>query len=84
MQAITGFIGTPEKMLANFGHNPYGKIEFTEKLYKHDTLVSSSIFNLFSLSLQPHPDEIFMKELYYKLMKNMLLLQKQVKAEMQK
>ena len=84
MEATNGFMETPGKMLENFEHGPCGKIEFTEKLYKHDTLVSPFIFKLFSLSLQPHPEEIFIKELYYRLVENLLLRQKEVHAEIQK
>jgi AraC family transcriptional regulator len=83
MQAINGLVQTPERMLEN-DHNPCGKIEFTEKLYKHDKLVSPFIFKLFSLSLQPHPEEILIKELYYRLVENLLLRQKEVHAEIQK
>ncbi|MEP6951284.1 MAG: AraC family transcriptional regulator [Ginsengibacter sp.] len=84
MQSINGLTGTAGKMLANFGHNPHGKIEFAEKLYKHDQLVSPIIFKLFSLSRQAYPEEIFMKEVYHRLAENLLLRQMEVHAEIQK
>ena len=84
MHAINGIMARHEKMLENFGYNEYGKIEFTEKLYSHDHVVSPFLFKLFSLLLHPAPDEIFLEELYYRLIESMLILQKQVYAEMKK
>jgi len=71
-------------IIDNYSYNSYAKIELTEKLYQHDKPVSPFLFRLFSLSLQTHPDEILLKELYYKLMESLLLRERQVHTDIQK
>ncbi len=48
LHATNGLIGTPGGMLENFGYDRHQKIEFTEKLYGHDTLVSPLILKLYT------------------------------------
>lgn len=84
MEAINSLLGTPESKLDNFGFNYFQKPELTEKLNKHDELVSTTLCRLFSLSSQVNPDKIVIRQLYYQLIENLLCREKRVHAEMQK
>ena len=80
--AIQGLINTHEDLLS-FTHPAGQKIEFTEKLYRHNELISPVLFQLFSLSSQLHCNKILMGELYYTLIEKLLLNQKNVNREVQ-
>ena len=83
MQAIAGLTEAHENLMENRAPVKSKKIDFVEKLYSHDKLVSPVLFQLFSLSLRPHTNEILMKELYYTLIERLLSIQKQVYSEIQ-
>jgi AraC-like DNA-binding protein len=80
--AIKGLINTHDDLL-DLIHPAGKKIELTEKLYRHNELLSPVLFQLFSLSSQQDCNNILMRELYYILIERLLLIQKNVNREAQ-
>jgi len=78
-----GILATDMQMLDNPQHMQ-GKIEFTEKLYRHDDSVSPVLHKLYRQSLEPRPDNNSITELYYLLLEKMLLAQNGVNTEMKR
>ena len=82
INAIKGLMHTHEHLL-DFIDPGTRKMEFTEKLYKHNELISPVLFQLFSVSSQPCCNKILIRELYYTLIERLLLNQKNINKEVQ-
>src|SRR4051812_40573270 len=72
-----------DMMLSNAKNHSSQQIQFVERLYKHDRIVSPVLYKLYNLSATSKPNHHLIEETYHVLFEKLLLLQQQVKKEVQ-
>ncbi|HWB24654.1 MAG TPA: AraC family transcriptional regulator [Chitinophagaceae bacterium] len=79
-----GLLANMNEALSNDQYCTPAHIEFTEKLYSHDDMVSPLLNRLYRLSVEVKPGNAGITELYYLLLEKLLLLQAGVNADIKK
>lgn len=82
-EVLTSF-RSDDEIVDSFQNQSAEKIEFIERLYEHDKIVSPVLHKLYKLSVEPKPDFNSINEIYNELLEKLLLLQKDVTKEIQK
>jgi AraC family transcriptional regulator len=83
-EVSTSLLSSCEDLLDNFERIKERKIEFIEKLYPHDEIITPVLSKLYRESLKEEPDGNFIDESYHQLLERLILLQKHVWKEVQK
>jgi AraC-like DNA-binding protein len=83
-EILNGMLQCNAYLLDNWQNNTARKIDFVEKLYPHDDIVSPVLLKMYNLSLNPKPDYNLIEETYYQLLEKLLLLQHHVAKEINK
>ena len=83
-EIVNSLLQSHDHMLDNFEHLSHHKVEFIEKLYRHDEIVSPVLFKLYKFSSLAKPDYNLIDETYNELLEKLLLLQRHVAKEIQK